>query len=79
MANWKTKIPHCFAGGKFAVQRTEQDAAFDLLAQLRKEGIGWSVVQQELKNFLKNDGCRPDWLLKQMVRIREHFKSWLEP
>jgi hypothetical protein len=76
MANWEKKIPNCFAGNKFAIQRTEQDGAFELLRQLRTEGIGWSLVGPAIKEHLKKNRC--SHIAPVMVRVRAHFKPWLE-
>jgi hypothetical protein len=50
--DWKDKISGCFGHelAGFASHALDEERAFELLAILRDEGIGWQEVADEVEN-----------------------------
>ncbi len=79
VANWKDKLPTCFGSEnhRFAGNALEENDAFELLAELRKEGIAWRDVRTGIKEFLASQGNGTKQMEKQMDRVKKHFRPWL--
>jgi len=56
---------------------TDRGLAFELLAYLRNHGIGWSIVQPEFVKHLESQGRGPRHTARQIVKIRNHMRPWL--
>lgn len=75
--HWKNLIPQCFCHGEreFVGHPSEEEAAFELLSQLRAKQVGWSTFERELRLQLaawpKLDSH------KEVARVRERFGPWL--
>lgn len=75
--DWKKMIPMCFCYGErtFIGHPSEEETAFELLAQLRVRSIGWSTfvteVRRQLKRMPKLD------VDAEVELVRKRFKPWL--
>lgn len=51
---WKERLSDCFGveDRRFAGAAAEENEAFDLLAELRKDGVAWSDVRKAIRGFL---------------------------
>ena len=78
--DWTRKLAGCFGSQthKFGDDPSDKDSAFELLAQLRADGVRWSEVRKEFKRFLSDLGAGKKHMEKQMGRLRSHFRLWLK-
>ena len=78
--DWTRKLAGCFGSQthKFGNDPSDKDYAFELLAQLRAEGVRWSEVRKEFRRFLRDLGASKAHSEKQMDRLRSHFRLWLK-
>ena len=78
--DWTRKVADCFGSQthKFGDDPSDKDCAFELLAQLRADGVRWSEVRKEFKRFLADLGASKKHAIKQMDRLRSHFRLWLK-
>jgi hypothetical protein len=75
---WQSKIAGCFSGGHFAGHALEEERAFELLKQLRSEGVGWKEVKLGFKGHIgparmaiKTNGP------KELKKVEQHFRPWI--
>ncbi len=75
--DWKKLIPQCFCYGErgFVGHPSEEETAFELLAQLRARSIGLATfiaeVGRQLKDMPKLDAAT------EMRTVRARFEPWL--
>lgn len=73
------RLNGCFGivDGKFAVHSAEEQRAFDLLKDLRDQGIGWSKVKEAVTVYLQDKKAHGAHIEEQMKRVETHFRPWL--
>ena len=77
MTTWKKQIRGCFglADRKFAGHPSDEERAFELLTQLRRENIGWEEFEDELRKQLE---AMPQLHTDEQVEIvRKAYRFWL--
>lgn len=77
MSTWQEKISRCFGleDRHFAGHPSDEQEAFELLAQLRNENIGWAEFRKELANQL---ATMPKLnATNEINRVRKYFKVWM--
>jgi hypothetical protein len=74
---WRDKIEGTLgvADRRFARHSNDQERAFDLLKQLRVEGVGMSEVEEAYRELLADH--TPAAFSDEMRRVAEHFRPWL--
>jgi len=79
VATWKEKLPACFGSEdhRFVSDAPEKNHAFELLAELRENGVAWSDVRTAIKEFLASQDKGAKQIEKQMDRAKKHFRPWL--
>jgi len=77
--SWENRIGGCFGvvDQRFARHPCDSGRAFELLAQLRKQGICWVEVRKEFKKYLTGKGVSPADRKTEMERVRRMYKPWL--
>jgi hypothetical protein len=40
-------------------------------------GFRWSLVQPAFREHLENEGCRREHITRQLTKVRNHMKPWL--
>lgn len=77
--NWESRVAGTLgsADREFARHSADQERAWDLLAQLREEGVGLTSVTDEYRRILQAEGCLPDRIDQQIQRVARSFGPWL--
>ncbi|MBB4087069.1 hypothetical protein SAMN05216557_105176 [Sphingomonas carotinifaciens] len=75
--DWNDLIADCFCYGEraFAEHPSDEEAAFQLLSQLRQRHIGWSTFSGELERQL--DGMPKLNAKAELARAHLYFRKWL--
>ena len=74
---WREMINGCFglADRQFAGHPSDEERAFDLLAELRKKHIGWQEFEFDLRQQL---GSMPKLNADAEVkRVSTYFRPWM--
>ncbi|MBI1418778.1 MAG: hypothetical protein GC146_16300 [Limimaricola sp.] len=77
--SWKNRIASCF-GEKdliFAGHPSDEESAYILLGQLRKEGVGWRELREALEEHLRAQSASDTHAEKQLEKARGFMKPWL--
>ncbi len=61
----------------FAFHPTQEQNAFEWLAKLRSQQVGWPDIRAEIDAFLREDGCSEDHIAEQIEVARSKFEPWL--
>lgn len=77
MVAWQKKIGGCFGDQDqfFAGHPMDEKRAFELLTQLRDEGVGWREVEAEFRSHLSSTGQQH--IDDQIKKVRKAYKFWL--
>jgi hypothetical protein len=78
--DWKNQIAGCFGNVDqiFAGHPLDEERAFKLLTVLRKERIGWSLVEPAFREHLQHKNCGEEHIATQIARVEKHMKPWLD-
>lgn len=49
---WDTQLPSLFLGAYFVSHPAEETRAFEWLTDLRRRGVGWGAVRNQLEDFM---------------------------
>ena len=73
------KLEGCFGGTDliFASHLSDENRAFEWLASLRNEGIGWKAAKIQIDNFLVHKGASKLHITKQVKKAKRLLEPWL--
>ena len=75
--DWKDRISGCFGqtDRAFAVHPSDEERAFELLAILRSNHVGWKEFEAELVKYLNTTTkLHTD---TQVERVKKFYRPWL--
>lgn len=61
----------------FAGHPNDEDRAFKLLTDCRKNGIGWAKVEADLREHLASEGAADTHIDQQIKKAKDAMKFWL--
>lgn len=76
---WEKKIAGCFGISNlvFAGHQAEEDRAFELLIEIRREHVGWNEISRAFRSYLDQHTPDKAHIEKQMREIECLYKFWL--
>jgi len=79
MKSWKQQIPGGFAAttAPFASHPNDRDRAFAMLSVMIQENVKWEEAKDEVLAYLHEQKVTGEALDKQMKRVEDHLKPWL--
>ena len=52
-------------------------APFEWLTNLRRRGIGWKAVRDQLTDYLRSKKATPERIKSQLKDVERHMRLWL--
>ena len=77
---WQEQISGGFAhmDAPFASHALDRDRAFSMLQTMLSEGASWSEAETAIRDYLKGQNMTAAELSKQMQRVEEKLRPWLD-
>lgn len=77
--SWINNIAGCFGSNDliFVTHQIEEDRAFALLEDLRKNNVSWSTAKIEFRKFLTSKAATPAHRNKQLRKVAKYYQPWL--
>jgi precorrin-3B methylase len=71
--SWTSRISGCFgvADKKFALHASDTLRAAEMLKAASEENVGWDEYVNEIKSWLKSQGCEKNHIEEQMERVKD--------
>lgn len=68
---WKNGISGCFGieDKKFALHSSDRANAQKVLSEALSSGAGFAEYKAAFREWLENEGCNPEHVKKEMVRV----------
>lgn len=74
---WDHQVPGTFGGGYFAPHPADEKRAFEWLADLRRNEVGWKAARQQLKSFMQSKKYQKKHIQRELASARRFLKPWL--
>jgi hypothetical protein len=76
--SWDKQLPNCFSNSLLFVSHPlEEDRAFEWLVDLRRRGISWEAVREQVVQYLKSKKAQPQHIESQLKDVERHMRPWL--